>query len=78
MLLGAAARRRRKCSERPQHAQTQHRRSQGFLRDILEVALSYLQDDDSMVDRLGYAMTGIVSQLFDILNSDELYTDPNE
>jgi hypothetical protein len=44
----------------------------------LEVALTYLRGDGSMVDRLGHAMTGTVSQLCDILSSDELYADPNE
>ncbi|MFN3745869.1 MAG: hypothetical protein ACK4TL_14295 [Hyphomicrobiaceae bacterium] len=50
----------------------------GASAEELEIALTYLRGNGSVVDRLGHAMTGTVSQLCDILSSDELYAEPDE
>jgi hypothetical protein len=41
----------------------------------LEVAAAYARAEGDIVDRLGHAMTGKVSQLYAILAADELYAD---
>jgi hypothetical protein len=41
----------------------------------LEVAAAYARAEGDIVDRLGHAMTGTVSQLYAILAADELYAD---
>jgi hypothetical protein len=44
----------------------------------LEVATGYVQGEGSALDRVGHAMIGKVAQLYDILSSDQLYTDADE